>query len=62
MGETHDIRRDAAATSDKKNLKAPDAINSDIDSMLPCPNSPNFTSVDDGFTEEFVRGMDGGCQ
>lgn len=37
MGETHDIRRDAAATSDKKNLKAPDAINSDIDSMLPTP-------------------------
>jgi len=32
-----------------------------IDSMLPCPNSPNFINVD-GFTEEVVGGMDGGVR
>ena len=30
--------------------------------MLPSPNSPNITIIDDGFTEEVVGGMDWGFQ
>ena len=33
-----------------------------IDSMLPCQNSLYIIIVDDGFIEEVVGCMDGGCQ
>ncbi|TMX02502.1 hypothetical protein EJD97_021330 [Solanum chilense] len=54
-------RKAADQVDQRKNGAAKDPAIS-IDSMLPSPNSPNFINVDDGFIEEVVGGMDGGCQ